>query len=160
MDGLSEKQVREAFRNCSRRERQTATLPELSSVAWENLEYLGWRDPKAPQRGYIVYWAAEGPRGIVLRAPESRVRRTAQCTLCQAVHQNGVALFVAPSGGDAGRSGNTIGTYICDDLACSTHLRVALRPSRRLPDPAPVIAERGAAIVRRLDAFVGSVLRD
>lgn len=159
MDRLSEKQVREAFQNCSRRERQAANLPKLDTVAWEELDYLGWRDPKAPQRGYIVYSSDEGPRGIVLRAPESRVSRTAQCALCQAVHQDGVALFVAPRGGAAGRNGNTLGTYICDDLRCSAHLRAALRPSRRLPDPAPVIAQRGADLVRRVDAFVASVLR-
>lgn len=160
MDRLSEKQVREAFRNCSRRERLAANLPKLDAVPWDDLECFGWRDPKAPQRGYLVYWSGDGPRGLVLRAPESRVRRTAQCSLCQAVHEDGVALFVAPRGGTAGRNGDTIGTYICDDLACSAHLRAALRPSRQLPDPAPVIAEKGADLVQRVDAFVTLVLRD
>jgi hypothetical protein len=160
MDRLTEKQVREALGNCSRRERQAANLPKLDAVAWDDLEYLGWRDPKAPQRGYIVYSTGDGARGIVLRAPETRVTRTAQCALCHAVHQDGVSLFVAPRGGAAGRNGNTIGTYICDDLACSAHLRAALRPSRRLPDPAPVIAEQGVELLRRVDAFVAAVLGD
>lgn len=159
MEPLTEREIRAAFLNCSRGERQSAHLPRLHEVPWADLEYLGWRDPKAPQRGYLVHRTAAGTRGIAVRAPESRVRRTAQCALCHRVEQDGIALLVAPRAGAAGRNGNTVGTYICADLACSAHLRAALKPSRSLPDPAPVIAARGQELTDRLDAFISSVVR-
>jgi len=34
-----------------------------------------------------------------------------------------IALFVAAHAGTAGRQGNTVGTYICADLACSLYIR-------------------------------------
>lgn len=159
MEPLTERQIRAAVQNCSRSERQALNLPRLTEVRGDELEYLGWRDPKAPQRGCLVQSTGRGTRGIVVRAPETRVRRAAQCALCHSVHQDGIALFVAPRAGPAGRRGNTLGTYICQDLACSKHVRAALRPSRRLPDPAPVIAAQGAELSRRLDAFINSVLQ-
>ena len=159
MEELTGRQVRDALRNCSRGERQSLTLPPLGDVPWADLEYLGWRDPRAPLRGYVVQQTASGARGIALRVPESRVRRTAQCALCRTVHQDGVALFVAPLAGPAGREGNTVGTYVCADLACSLHLRTALRPTRAVPDPAPVLAAQAAELTSRLDAFVDRVLQ-
>ena len=126
MGPLDERAVRRAVRNCSKGEREGMTLPDLRTVGWDDLEYLGWRDPRAPQRGYLVQVTAAGPVGITVRAAESRVRRAAMCDLCHQVHQDGVGLFVAPRSGAAGRNGDTIGLYVCDDLACSRHLRDAL----------------------------------
>ena len=134
-------------------------LPNLTTVHWQDLEYLGWRDVKAPQRGYLVHEQGEELVGITVRAGESRVRRTALCDLCHSVHQDNVALFVAPRTGQAGRNGDTIGTYICDDLACHAHVRAALKPTRQLPDPAPLIAARGQELQGRLSAFIAGVLR-
>ncbi len=158
MEALGEAQVRSAIRNCSKGERLGMHVPRLTDVAWDELEYFGWRDPKAPLRGYLVQATPDGPRGIALRAPESRVRKAAQCALCHVVHKDGVSLFVAQRAGAAGRNGNTVGVYVCDDLACSRHLREKLKPSRQLPDPRPVLAAQGAELVRRLDAFVDQVL--
>ena len=161
MNPLTERELRRSFRNCSRGERETLTLPALHAVDWATTAFLGWRDPKAPQRGYLVREVGGGdPVGIVLRAPETRVRRAAQCLLCHTVHQDGIALFVAKRGGAAGRNGSTIGTYICDDLQCSAHLRSSLRPSRRLPDPAPVLEARTREMLERLDGFLAGVLQE
>jgi hypothetical protein len=120
MDARTEREIRASLANASRSERDAANLPDLTTMRWGDLDVLGWRDPKAPQRGYLVVPTESGLRGIVLRAPQSRVTRTAQCLLCQTVHQDNVALFVArrPRG-----NGSSVGTYMCDDLQCSKHLR-------------------------------------
>jgi hypothetical protein len=96
MQKISERDIRGAIRNCSRGERDTMTLPKLDTVNWDDLEYLGWRDAKAPLRGYLVHVPADEPVGIAVRGSASRVRRTALCDLCHCVHQDGVALYVAP----------------------------------------------------------------
>lgn len=156
MSPLTEAQVRGAICNASRGERTRMHLPDLAALPWDDLDVLGWRDPKAPQRGYLV----QGPgEGVQLRAPESVVRRTAQCLLCHCVHEGDVALFVAPRAGEAGRRGNTVGVYVCADLQCSAHLREELKPSRQLPDPTPVLAARVAGLHERLRAFLAAVQR-
>lgn len=46
------------------------------------------------------------------------------CAICRAVGKSSdVALFTAKRTGPAGRAGNTVGTYICADLDCSSQLR-------------------------------------
>lgn len=70
--------------------------------------------------------------GVSLRA-STDVRRsltkTTVCSICLTSHAGtGVALFVARRAGAAGRESNTVGTYICADLACPLYVR-----SRRPP---------------------------
>jgi hypothetical protein len=65
--------------------------------------------------------------GLNLRVP-TNVRRslvkTTVCSLCLTAHSgSGVSLFAAAKAGAAGRQGNTVGTYICADLACSLYVR-------------------------------------
>ena len=48
---------------------------------------------------------------------------------------------------------------MCADPACSPHLRAALRLTRAVPDPAPLVAAQAAALTARLDAFVDRVLQ-
>jgi uncharacterized protein YlaI len=120
MHARTDHEIRASLANASRSEREAANLPDLTTLRWGDLDVLGWRAPKAPQRGYLVIPTDTGLRGLVLRAPQTRISRTAQCLLCQTVHQDNVALFVAkrPRG-----NGSSVGTYMCDDLQCSRHLR-------------------------------------
>jgi hypothetical protein len=44
--------------------------------------------------------------------------------MCMTAHAgSGVSLLVAPKAGAAGRQGNTVGAYMCADLACSLYVR-------------------------------------
>ena len=43
------------------------------------------------------------------------------CALCASVGD--VALLVASRAGRSGQDGNSVGTYICSDLACSLYIR-------------------------------------
>jgi hypothetical protein len=55
------------------------------------------------------------------------------CRVCLTDHAaSGVALFVAPLAGAAGRRGDTVGEYLCADLACSPYLRGMRQPKMRL----------------------------
>jgi hypothetical protein len=125
---ISEKELRESFVNCSTGEAQRLNPPpNLASRPWPDLDYLGWRDPGAPDRGYLVTEYRGELVGLSLRVPTG-VRRslikTTVCSLCVTSHPgSGVSLFSAARVGAAGRQGNTVGTYICSDLACPLYVR-------------------------------------
>ncbi len=163
MDPLTEPQIRRSFVNCSRGEAAGATLPAgLHDVLWDDLDFLGWRDAKAPLRGYAVLWRQDRPVGIALRAADTRMsaRTSAMCLLCQSTQSGAeVTLFTARRAGAAGRDGNTVGQYVCADLACSRRVRTDIPPWLRERDPEEVVAERVAELRRRLDTFVDHVLR-
>jgi hypothetical protein len=163
---LTEQQVRRSFVNCSQGEAKGLALPKaFAELAWDRLELLGWRDPKAPLRGYLVVEdPADGARpvGLAVRAAESRMsaRTTAMCLLCQTAQSgDAVSLFTARRTGDAGRNGNTVGTYICADLRCSTRVRTEIPPWLRDRDPEEVVAERAFELQERVRGFLDSVRR-
>jgi len=159
---LTDQQVRRSFVNCSLGEAKGLTLPkEFPTLEWAELELLGWRDPKAPLRGYLVVETAERPVGIAVRAADSRMsgRTAATCLLCQTTQSgDAVSLFTAKRTGQAGRNGNTVGTYMCADLACSRRVRTEIPPWLRERDPAEVVAERAAELRERVQGFVAAVL--
>lgn len=162
MHALTEPQVRRSFVNCSQGEAKAMTLPkDFAELEWGRLELLGWRDPKAPLRGYLVVADPEDvPVGIALRAAESRMsaRTTAMCLLCETAQGgDAVSLFTARRAGAAGRNGNTVGTYVCADLGCAERIRTHIPPWLLERDPAEVVVERAAELRRRALGFLGSV---
>jgi hypothetical protein len=162
MKPLTEDDIRASIVNAEPELVAHMPLPGLHETVWDSREYLGWRDPHAPQRGYIVYWRDDTPVGMVVRASDSRMSRapSAICSLCrtqQPGHQ--VALFGVSKAGEAGLRGNSVGTYICADLACSTIIRIVPPPSDMQPDPADVVASRAAGLLARLDSFTTEVLK-
>ncbi|GAA1722507.1 FBP domain-containing protein [Isoptericola hypogeus] len=147
MNPLTEQQLRDSLVNATRSERQRMIVPDLAELAWDRLDYLGWRDRKQPLSAYAVTWIDDAPVGVLLRAAErTGPRRAAMCAWCEdVVETRDVQLYVAKRGGAAGRKGDTIGTLICTDFGCSRNAR------RR-----PTLAEAGrdddavrAAIVER-----------
>ena len=161
MEALTEQQIRASFVNATSDVVERMPLPGLHETVWQDREYLGWLDPTFAQRGYIVYWREGKPFGIVLRSASSSMSRgiSAMCSLCR-THQPGnqVSLFTVPKAGQAGRDGNTIGTYICSDLACSTIIRIVPPPSAFLPDPSDVVSDRSSGLLDRLDNFTRELL--
>ena len=155
--------MRAAFVNCSRSQLKALPPPPgLADLDWANLDYVGWRDPRAPRRAYLVAPHDGDVVGLALRAPQSGGRRkgSAMCALCASVRTTAeVDLFVAPRAGGAGKAGNTVGTYICSDLACSLYVRglrkLDLPQGERLPVPARV-----ARLNERLAAFVARAAED
>jgi hypothetical protein len=161
VESLTEQQIRRSFVNCSKGEANSVTLPrDLDQLPWADLELLGWRDAKAPLRGYLVLPRDGRPVGIALRAADTRMsgRTAAMCLLCQTARSgDGISLFTARRIGEAGRNGNTVGTYICADLGCAQRVRTEIPAWLRERDPDEVVAERTADLSRRVHGFLESV---
>jgi hypothetical protein len=126
MEPLTEQEIRAAFVNCSKGEAKRLSVPrDLAERPWEDLDYLGWRDPQAPGRAYLVAVLDGRPTALALRgsAAGSWQTRRSMCSLCLTTHSGGVSLMVARRAGKAGQQGNSVGAYMCDDLACSLYVR-------------------------------------
>lgn len=127
MSPLTEQQIRASFVNCSKGEAKRLNVPrQLADQPWDDLDFLGWRDPQSRTRAYLVAERAGSLVGVVLRASDGSggVPRKNLCTLCLTPHPaGGVVLLVAPRAGKAGQNGDSVGTYICADLRCSLYVR-------------------------------------
>ncbi len=159
---LTEEQIRSSIINATQGEIGRMPLPGLHEVLWDEREYLGWRDHQAPLRGYLVHWADDRPIGIVLRASSVSMRPgiSAMCSLCRTSQPSDqVTLFSAARAGQAGRDGNTIGTYICADLACSLIIRITPPKLPMQPDPAEIVARRAEGLLTRVRNFTADVMK-
>ena len=159
---LTATDIRASIVNASAGEIERMPLPGLHEMLWDEREYLGWRNPKSPLRGYLVHWNGDRPVGVMLRASEIPLSRgiSAMCSLCRTPQPSyQVTLFTAARAGAAGRDGNTVGTYVCDDLSCSHIIRILPPPHPLSPDPAELIASRAEALLSRVSAFTADVLR-
>ncbi len=120
---LTEALIRACFVNASAKERNNLVLPDLD-LAWQHLDYLGWRDRKDPNLGYVVAELDGSPVGVVLRQAERTPRARAQCSWCEDVQlPNDVVFFSARRSGKAGRNGDTLGTLVCSNFECSVNVR-------------------------------------
>lgn len=160
MHPLTEKQVRTSFVNCSRGDASRMTLPELGTLDWERLDYLGWIDRKAPLRSYVVVEVDGEPVGLALRAPETTgKRRRAVCAWCEDVYStDDVSLYVAPSAGAAGRNGNSLGTLVCTDFRCSRNVRRKPTIIEAGEDPEGLVLSRIEGLRERVARFAREVL--
>lgn len=161
MKPLSPTEIRESFVNASQGEAERIPLPGLHEVIWGEREYLGWRDAQAHQRGYLVHWRGDVAVGVVLRASEFSLQPgiSAMCSLCRITQPSDqVTLFSAPRAGQAGRDGNTVGTYICDDLACSHLIRI-LPPQSALHPSEELLSSRSEGLSARVQAFTADVMK-
>lgn len=133
MQAVSEKEIRASFINCSKGDAKRLAIPrDLADRPWDDLDFLGWTDPGAPDRAYLVVERAGVLTGVALRFPPRQRRglHRSMCAVCLTTHPlDGVSLMVAPKSGRAGREGNTVGIYLCTDLACSLYLR-----GKKVPD--------------------------
>lgn len=162
MEPLTEPQIRGSFVNASKGEAQRINLPDdLPERRWDDLDFLGWVDPRAPQQAAVVVPGPTGPVGVRLRRNSGGGGRSKMCSLCCTVHpSSGVSLMVANRAGKAGRDGNTVGIDVCSSLECSGYARGWLP----LPSITPVAEtttpeERVARLRGNLDAFVRRVRR-
>ncbi|MCC3767907.1 FBP domain-containing protein [Streptomyces sp. UNOC14_S4] len=125
MRELGEQEIRDSFINCSKGEAKRINLPrDLGERPWEELDFLGWTDPGAPDRSYLVTERDGKLVGVTLRLSANRGYRPNLCSLCYTGHtRGGVCLMAARKAGKAGKEGNSYGIYICSDLACSLYIR-------------------------------------
>ncbi|MFD5146080.1 FBP domain-containing protein [Streptomyces sp. NPDC058401] len=161
MKPLTEQEIRAAFVNCTKGEAKRLSVPrDLAERPWDDLDFLGWWDPKAPERAYLVTELDGRTVALALRtsgAAPSQARRS-MCSLCLTTHTGGVSLMVAPKAGKAGQQGNTVGAYICGDLACSLYVRGKKNagPDGRLHESL-TLEEKIQRTVANLAAFFANV---
>nr|WP_221203696.1 FBP domain-containing protein [Modestobacter versicolor] len=162
---MTEKQIRASFVNATRREVASATLPDLTDVPWDRLDYLGWRDRRAPLAAYVVLELDGEPTGVLLRAgtPAASGRhRKALCSWCRDLSSVEASLYVARRAGASGRAGNTVGTLICQDFTCSQHVRRPPTSSEAGTGAEAIadqlVAERTTGLRERSAQFVRGVL--
>jgi hypothetical protein len=164
MNPLTETQIRASFVNASRREVSNATLPDLDRMRWDRLDYLGWRDRKAPLVAYVVTELDDVPTGILMRVADrgARAHRRAMCTWCEdVVETDGVTLLTARRAGAPGRRGDSVGTLLCEDFRCSDNVRrpptATVAGSNAAELTEFIIAERIAGLRDRSTQFVAKV---
>ncbi|MEU2721463.1 FBP domain-containing protein [Streptomyces smyrnaeus] len=145
MEPLTDRMIRTCFVNCSKGEARRMAVPRgLDERPWDDLDFFGWRDPGARDRGHLVTEYGGRLVGVTLRASQGVQRsftKTTVCSVCLTSHPGtGVALLAAPRVGPAGRQGNTVGTYLCADLDCSLYIRGKKHSGgdRRSPETLPV----------------------
>jgi hypothetical protein len=159
MRSLTEHDIRNSFVNCSKGEAKRLPVPrDLVELPWDHLDFLGWRDSGAPDRSYLVSDQAGKLVGVTLRFPSSQrgFLHRSMCSLCLTTHPGGgVSLMTARKAGPAGREGNSVGLYMCTDLACSLYVR-----GRKIPDSGSrfeeslTLEEQIARTTRNLSAFL------
>lgn len=164
MEPLTEKDIRSSFVNCTKGEAARLRLPlDFTELPWEDLDFLGWVDPGAPLRAHLVLPRAEGPVGISLRVPSvgrTSAVKSSLCQICLTAHaSSGVTLLAAPLAGARGREGNTVGIYVCADLACPLYVRGRRQPKLRAGryEESLSLDERLARMSGNLDAFADRV---
>ncbi|MER5833660.1 FBP domain-containing protein [Streptomyces sp. NPDC002130] len=162
MQPLTEQDIRASFVNCSKGEAKRLAVPrDLDGRPWGDLDFLGWRDPGAPDRSYLVTERDGRLVGLAMRfqAAQRGFLHRSMCSLCLTTHpRGGVSLMTARKAGPAGREGNSVGAYMCTDLACSLYVR-----GKKTPEPGSrfeeslTLEEQIARTTGNLAAFLDKV---
>ncbi|NEA46657.1 FBP domain-containing protein [Streptomyces sp. SID10815] len=155
MRPLTEQDIRTSFVNCSKGEAKRLAVPrDLDALPWDDLDFLGWRDPGAPDRSHLVTERDGRPVGIALRFPAVRrgFLHRSMCSLCLTTHPGGgVSLMTARKAGPAGREGNSVGLYMCTDLACPLYVR-----GKKVPDSGARF-EESLTVAEQIDRMKGNL---
>ncbi|CAL9635921.1 FBP domain-containing protein [Streptomyces sp. enrichment culture] len=140
MKELTDPEIRSSFVNCTKGEVSRLTVPRnLPELPWDDLDFLGWRDPAAPQRSYIVAGHEGRLVGFALRLASrtGNAQHSSMCSICLTTHSaSGVALMTARKARRSAHGDETVGQYFCTDLACSLYVRGKKRaqPGGRLQE--------------------------
>ncbi|CRK51603.1 conserved hypothetical protein [Rhodococcus sp. RD6.2] len=128
---VTEADIRASFVNCSKGDAKRLSIPrDLGDRPWEDLDFLGWGDPTLRGRCYIVVPLGDELAGVAFRYETGGPGKAQMCAICKTTHTGGgVSLMTAQKAGESGRRGNTIGIYMCTDLACSLYARNKRRPT-------------------------------
>lgn len=160
MQPLTEEVIRTVIVNATADEIDQIEMPVNLFVAdWPSLDFFAWRDPVFARRGYLVVERDGDAVGVMMSATDPSRTRAGLCNMCHTMQPgNQVSLFTARKAGDAGRNGDSIGTYMCADLSCHDTVRLVppLAPSE-VRDLLHV-DHRAHRALQRVRGFVDQVL--
>lgn len=157
MKPITEREIRSSFVNCSKGDAKRLHVPrDLADQPWDDLDFLGWADPSLAGRCYVVVPQADRLVGVAMRYETGGSGRAQMCTICLTTHTGyGVSLMTAAKIGESGRRGNTVGTYMCTDLACSLYARNKKRPALGVRYREALTAEEQAErVISNMSAFL------
>jgi hypothetical protein len=131
MEPVIEREIRASFVNCSKGDAKRLRVPrDLDERPWDHLDFLGWTEPTLPGRCYLVAPQDDRLVGVALRHETGGFGKAQMCAICTTTHTGGgVVLMTASKAGEPGRRGNSVGTYMCADLACSLYARGRKTPA-------------------------------
>ncbi|EPD91612.1 hypothetical protein HMPREF1486_04571 [Streptomyces sp. HPH0547] len=162
MRPMTREEVRGAFVNPDPTAKKIRLPAWFDDVPWHQIDYLGWRDLRAPQLAYLVTEADDQALGVLLRQAPNRAElesRAVMCDLCRSSRRfNEVSRFTArrPSRDKRERL-NVLGLLLCTDLDCA--VKVSAKPIRQgfgLED-GDRVEERREGLRARTVAFIRSV---
>jgi hypothetical protein len=163
MEAVTAQDIRASLVNCSKGEATRLAIPrDLAARPWDDLDFLGWRDPSGADRGCIVAEHDGRLVGVVVRCvPASAAGRpvggrSSMCSLCLTTHPGaGVTLMAASR---RKNRDNSVGIRICADLDCSLYLRGKKDPppGGRVPESLTV-EEKAERLRASLGAFLDKV---
>lgn len=164
MEPINEAAIRASFVNCTKGEATRMNLPrDFAEVPWADLDFLGWRDHGAPERSYLVAERRGRVIALALRSGSGGgggggFTARSICTICKTTRTGGgVALLSARKAGESGRNGNSVGQYICSDLACSLYVRGKKTSAGTLLDETLDLESKIERLRTGLDAFLTRV---
>lgn len=159
MEPLTHDQIRAALVNCTKGEAKRMALPPVVDAPWDDLDFLGWHDPRSPLVGGMALWRGGEPVALALRATERRGVNQSMCSMCHTFHSaSEVQLMGARRAGTRGREGNTVAHAMCADLACSLYARKLRQPGRVQPQETLDIDGRVARLQVNVAQFVARVV--
>jgi hypothetical protein len=173
MEPLTADDIRACLVNCSKGEAKRLAVPrDLAERPWDNLDFLGWRDPSGSDRGALVAEHDGKLLGVVLRVVSAPTvlsgggrfaggrfagARASMCSLCLTTHPGGGVTLMAAA--RRKNRDNTVGIRICVDFACSLYARGLKDPpvgGMRVPESLTV-EEKAGRIRENLSAFLEKV---
>lgn len=165
MRPVTERDIRTSFVNCSKGEAKRLGLPkDFTDLPWDDLDFLGWQDPGAPGRAYLIAERDDRLIGVSLRVSSGAARgftSRSMCSLCLTTRTGGgVSLMTARRMGDAGRQGNSVGQYLCGDLDCSLYVRGKKQSvAGGALDESLTAEEKVTRVLANLHSFLDKVIR-
>jgi len=156
---LTRAEARAAIVNVDPAEGKVRLPGHFDDLRWEELDYLGWRDPRAPSRAFLVADVDGRAVGALLRQSPSHAEvgsRAVMCALCRFSRRfNEVALFAAhrPSR-DPRKRLSSVGLLLCTDLDCHRNVRTVRSGGPIDPPPDEVVRARREGLRARTVAFL------
>ncbi|MBF6160586.1 FBP domain-containing protein [Nocardia cyriacigeorgica] len=162
MRAMTRAEVRSAIVNLDPTQKKVHLPVWFDEVQWHRIDYLGWRDLRAPMRVYLVADVDDRATGILLRQHPNQGdlgSRAMMCDLCRFSRRfNEVSLFTAqrPSR-DKRQRLSTVGLHLCTDLDCSANVQSKPIVGPFAPPVEETIGRRREGLRERTTTFLRSV---